>query len=148
MVISMLKRIIDFFRYNGEKWMTISVYIYAAYYRMCILFVPMPKLEKRMGIRGEESPENETPENIKLAKLVRFHVNRVTGHTPWESKCLVQALTARRILKKKNINTTLYLGVMKENNEMKAHAWLRCGELYVTGGDGSSFGMVAKFKAF
>ncbi len=144
----MIRRIIDFLRYNHEKWMTISIYIYSAYYRMCIRFIPMPKLEKRMGIRGEESSQEETTENLKLAKLVRFHVKRVTGHTPWESKCLVQALTARTILKKKNVNTTLYLGVMKEDNEMKAHAWLRCGNLYVTGGDGKAFGMVAKFKAF
>lgn len=144
----MIRRIIDFLRYNHEKWMTISIYIYSAYYRMCIRFIPMPKLEKRMGIRGEESSQEETTENLKLAKLVRFHVKRVTGHTPWESKCLVQALTARTILKKKNVNTTLYLGVMKEDNEMKAHAWLRCGNLYVTGGDGKAFGTVAKFKAF
>ena len=144
----MIRRIINFLRYNHEKRMTISVYLYAAYYRICILFIPMPKLEKQMGIRGEESPAEETGENLKMAKLVGFHVNRVTQHTPWESKCLVRALTARAILKKKNINSTLYLGVMKENEKMVAHAWLRCGLLYVTGGNGKEYGMVAKFKAF
>ena len=147
-MVNLIRSVIDFFRYNHEKWMTISVYIYSAYYRMCIRFVPMPKLENRMGIRGEESPDQETAENLWVAKLVRFHVTRVTRHTPWESKCLVQALTARKILKKKNVNSNLYLGIMKENNELKAHAWLRCGQLYVTGGDGKDFGMVAKFKAF
>lgn len=144
----MIRSIIDFLRYNHEKWMTITVYLYSAYYRMCIRFVPMPKLEKRMGIRGEESAPQETSKNLKLAKLVGFHVRRVTRHTPWESKCLVQALTARKILKKKGVNATLYLGVRKDNEELKAHAWLRCGELYVTGGDGKAFGMVAKFRSF
>ena len=28
---------------------------------------------------------------------------------------------------------------------MKAHAWLRCGGLYVTGGTGEEFAQVAKF---
>ena len=148
MRIKMLKRVIGFLKYNGEKWMTITVYIYAAYYRMCMLFIPKPRLEKKMGIRGVES-EAEVPLNdIKMAKLVGFHVNRVTGHTPWESKCLVRAMTARKILMKKGINTTLYLGVGTEDDKMVAHAWLRCGALYVTGGNGSQYATVAKFKAF
>ena len=29
---------------------------------------------------------------------------------------------------------------------MIAHAWLRCGQMYVTGGNGSSYAMVAKFR--
>ena len=31
---------------------------------------------------------------------------------------------------------------------MIAHAWLRCGQIYVTGGDGQGYAVVAKFKAF
>ena len=29
------------------------------------------------------------------------------------------------MLKKKGISTTIYLGVRKEGNEMKAHAWCK-----------------------
>lgn len=144
----MLKRFIDFMRYNGEKWMTITVYFYTAYYRLCIRFVPMPKIEKNMGIRGEESEETETEENVRLAKLVRFHVNRVTEHLPLKRKCWVRALTARKILMKHGVNSTLYMGVGKENDQMIAHAWLRCGQIYVTGGNGQGYAVVAKFKAF
>lgn len=144
----MLKRFINFIRYNGEKWMTISVYFYTAFYRACILFLPKPKLEKMMGVRGQESTEEETVANLRMAKLVGFHVNRVTTHTVWESKCLVRAMTARKILLKKGINSTLYLGVGKEDGKMIAHAWLRCGQLYVTGGTGAGYAMVAKFRAF
>ena len=50
------------------------------------------------------------------------------------------------MLKSKNISTTIYLGVRKEGNEMKAHAWLRCGEYYVTGGAiRDQYTVVAKF---
>lgn len=144
----MIKRVIDFFRYNGEKWMTITVYLYVAFYRLCILLVPMSRIEKMMGIRGEESTAEENVENMKLAKLVGFHVNRVTEHLPLKRKCFVRALTARRILMKKGVNSTLYMGVGLENGKMIAHAWLRCGLLFVTGGNGSGYSTVAKFKAF
>lgn len=143
----MMRRLIDFWRYNGEKWMTITVYLYVAYYRLCLLFVPMSRIEKMIGTRGEESEVEESPENLKLAKLVGFHVNRVTEHLPLKRKCFVRALTARKILMKKGVNTTLYLGVGKENDKMTAHAWLRCGLFFVTGGNGNGYTMVAKFMA-
>ena len=144
----MIRRVIDFLRYNGEKWMTITVYLYVAYYRLCLLLVPMSRIETMIGVRGEESDAEETLENLKLAKLVGFHVNRVTAHLPLKRKCFVRALSARKILMKKGVNTTLYLGVGKEEGNMVAHAWLRCGQLYVTGGNGAGYAMVAKFRAF
>lgn len=139
-------RIINYLRYNNEKWMTIKIYIYTWFYRMCILLIPKPKFEKMIGERGVESEQEESYENMKTAKRVGIHVYRVTGHTLWESKCLVQAMTARKLLKEKGIHSTLYLGVGKENDKMIAHAWLRCGRLYVTGGNGEGYAMVAKFR--
>lgn len=142
----MSNRLINYLRYNNEKWITVQIYFYAAFYRMCILAVPMQRIEKMLGYRGEESPVEETLEHIKAAKRIGIHVNRIAEHTPWESKCLVRAMTARKILEKKGISCTLYLGVGKEEDKMVAHAWLRCGPLYVTGGDGADYGMVAKFR--
>ena len=56
----------------------------------------------------------------KLGKLLHF-------------KCLSQAIAAQRLLKQKNINSQLYLGVNKADKQLKAHAWLKCGSLFVTG---------------
>lgn len=144
----MIKRVIDFMRYNGEKWMTITVYFYVAYYRLCILLLPMKRIEKMMGVRGEESSVEESNENLRIAKLVGFHVNRVTEHLPLKRKCFVRSLTARKILMKKGINSTLYMGVGLEDGKMIAHAWLRCGLLFVTGGTGQGYSTVAKFRAY
>lgn len=136
-------------KYNGEKGMTISVYYYTAYYRLCLLVLKMTQMEKMMGIRGEESVMEETAENLWMSKIVGFHVNRVTEHLPLKRKCWVRALTARKLLMKKGICTTLYMGVGKDDDgNMIAHAWLRCGQRFVTGGNGDGYAMVAKFKAF
>jgi hypothetical protein len=38
----------------------------------------------------------------------------------------------------RGIPATLYLGVEKRDDRVHAHAWLRCGTTFVTGGDGSA----------
>ncbi len=139
-------RIWNYLRYNNEKWMSVKIYIYTMFYRACILALPKTWLERMMGVRGEESEPEESMEDLKQAKRVGIHVNRITEHTLWESKCLVRAMTARKLLKEKGIHTTLYLGVGKEDDKMVAHAWLRCGQMYVTGGNGEGYAMVAKFR--
>jgi hypothetical protein len=142
----MIKSIKNYLKYNNSKFMTVQIYFWTAVYRLCIIFVPMPKLEKKLGERGEESPGEESIDNLRIAKRVGLNVVRVASHTPWESKCLVRAMTARKLLMKKHISSTLYLGVGKDNDQMIAHAWLRCGNMYVTGGDGKNYSMVAKFR--
>ncbi len=126
--------------------MTLAIYAYTAFYRFTILFIPSKIQQKYWGRSGEESPMEETKEHYDYCALVSKHVNRVSNKTEWESKCLVRALTARRLLMRKNITCTLYLGVGKnEKGEMVAHAWLRSGQAYVTGGNGKDYATVAKY---
>ena len=124
-----------------------KTFIYTGCARAFILFVPFNKLRKRMGKVKEESPEEVDINTYMEARNVSEIVSIVSRHTPWESKCLVQALTAQKLLKEKEISTTLYLGVKKDrDNNMLAHAWLRCGEYYVTGGaNKDGYAVVAKF---
>ncbi len=136
-----------FFKENHNKGLTISVWMYAAWYRFRIRFFPMKYLRKHFGVEGEESSHEGNKEDYRYAKLVARHVNRSANNTPWESKCLVRALTAQSLLKKKKISTTLYLGVGTEDGKMTAHAWLRTGELYVTGGNGEGYAVVATYRA-
>ena len=70
---------------------------------------------------------------------------KVCDKTPWESKCLVRALAAQRLLCRRGLSSTLYLGCGMEEGKMVAHAWLRFGEMYVTGGDGGGYTTVARF---
>ena len=130
---------------NKFKSVTIRAYIYSAIFRFQIKFVKPKKMRKNWGEEGKESPEKESREVYKYAASVSRIVNRICSKAPWESKCLVRALTAQKILKKKGIHSTMYLGCGLKDGEMVAHAWLRCGEMYVTGGDGSEYSMVDKF---
>ena len=132
---------------NESKFDYIRAYIYTGIARAYILFVPFNKLKKKMGKVKAESPEEVDIDIIKKAKKVSWIVTTAASHTPWESKCLVQALTAQKLLKRKGISTTIYLGVKKDRkNNMLAHAWIWCGSYYVTGGyNREGYAVVAKY---
>lgn len=133
---------------NKNKRLTLAIYFYTAWYRFLILTFPSKFLQKHWGESGAESQPTETRWHYQYAYKISSVVNRTADHTNWESKCLVRALTARKLLLRKGISCTLYLGVGKdEDGKMIAHAWLRTGEMYVTGGDGTDYATVAKFAS-
>lgn len=131
-----------------DKKMFLEAYILSGIYRFTILVIPFKKLRKYIGVYKKESSREIPTDNYKVARKVLNAVNIATKRTPWESKCLVRALTAQKMLKKRKIYTTLYLGVGKDKeNKMLAHAWLRCGEVILTGGaEMNRFQEVAKFS--
>lgn len=142
------RKLITFIKIDNKiKFDFLRAYFYCGIARAYILFVPFNKLRKKMGKSKEESSEVVGNEVYKVAKRISWIVIQAARYTPWESKCLVQALTAQRMLKKRGISTTLYLGVNKDSqNNMLAHAWLRCGEYIVTGGtQKNGYVVVAKF---
>lgn len=134
---------------NKSKGDFIRAFIYCGIARMYILFFPFNKLKKRMGKVKAESPEVVDINTVREARNIGRTVLHAASYTPWQSKCLVQALAAQWMLKRKGISTTIYLGVKKDKqNNMLAHAWTRCGSYYVTGGyNRQGYAVVAKFAS-
>ncbi len=141
----MIHKIYNFITKNTSKKETILSYLYSGIFRMQLLWIKPKYLQKHWGEEGKESEAKEDVECYRYAYKVSQVVNRICSKTSWESKCLVRALTAQKLLKEKNIHTTLYLGCKMEDGKMVAHAWLRCGEMYVTGGNGDGYAVVDKF---
>lgn len=130
-----------------DKLMIIEAFFLTGIIRFCILFVPFSKLGKLSGKYNEESVYRLHDKEIFIGNKVGYIVYLVSKYTPWESKCLVKALTAQTLLRRRKITSTVYLGVAKDQNKkLIAHAWLRCGENIITGDDERyGFTMVAKF---
>lgn len=142
-----IARAFRFVKYNRAKKLTARAIFLSAYYRLCILMVKPKKLHKRWGVEGEETDrEGIAPWQYRYAYWVSYAVEHVCSRTAWESKCLVRALTAQRLLKTKGIPSTMYLGCKMEDGKMVAHAWLRVGKVYVTGGNGEGYSIVDRFK--
>ncbi|WP_438824320.1 lasso peptide biosynthesis B2 protein [Bacillus sp. JJ1533] len=112
----------------------IEAFIYLGWARFQVLFCPFSKLAPSLGVYMKESEEEITEGHCKDLKSIRHSIQIISKYTLWESKCLVRAIAALKMLERRNIDSTLYLGTGKdENGKMIAHAWLRSGSMYVTG---------------
>jgi hypothetical protein len=147
--MSILMRGYRFIRYNEHKSLTLKAWILSARFRFQMLYEKTGTLNKKWGIEGEESAEDASLDEYRFCKKVAYAVNQVCNKTKWESKCLVRALTAQRLLAEKKIESTMYLGCREDNGKMVAHSWIRVGKMYVTGGNGiaDGYAVVAKFKS-
>lgn len=107
-----------------------------AWYRFQVLYRPFSKLSPKIGTLGQETPWDARRDPVVTE--VRGMVEAVSKRMPWNCNCLTQALTAKKMLSRRNFPSTLYMGVASgESGEMEAHAWLRYGNMYITGRAGA-----------
>lgn len=106
--------------------------------RLLLLLMPFQRLTRLMGKANIESPETLDELSQSRANKIGWSVYTMSRHTPWESKCLVQAMAAQTLLRWLRIPGTLYLGVKKGNgNSLEAHAWVRSGKHIIVGDYGN-----------
>lgn len=130
------RRVIRFFGLPWrEQLLFIEAFCLTGVVRLAILLIPFRWMAPALGKHMFESPMKE--DSIKLVTAIRIGwiVETASRHTPWESKCLVQAIVGKILLRQYGIANTLYLGVQRDDGKkLVAHAWLRCGETIITGG--------------
>lgn len=133
-----------------DKVLFFEAFLLCGITRMIIKMIPFSKIKGCMGVYMKESPYEIDVSYYKVIKEVAWAVNQASKYAPWESKCFVQALTAQNMLKRRKIYSTLYLGVAKKGTEnINAHAWLRSGQVIITGGyERGDFKEVAKFSNY
>ena len=89
-------------------------------------------------------------DEIAKACAVRRAILRVGGQLPWQSSCLVRALAAWMMLRRRHLPSVLQLGVRTgpPAQGLSAHAWLKCGEVEVVGVEtAAEFTPLAAFRA-
>lgn len=127
-------KIIAFWRMpNKEKLIFIEAFIFLGWSRI-LKNIPFKKLAPLLGTHMSELPyENNLAVRDDL-RAVSSAINIMSKYTFWESQCLVKAIAAMKMLNRRGIGTTLYLGISKDKDgKMIAHAWLRNGTYYISG---------------
>lgn len=116
-------------------------------WKMEIVFLPMRWYVAKFGKKGLEFNE-EVELDRSLVRKIQNSVKRADSILPWKSKCLTEAISTKRLLERKSIRSTLYLGVARdEKGKLIAHAWLRQGKRIVSGENGyEKFTVVEKFS--
>jgi hypothetical protein len=82
-----------------------------------------------------------------LSTKIEHAIRRASRYTLHSSKCYDQALSAKALLGQMGLPATIYFGLAKESeNQLMAHAWVRCGESIISGKAGMErFTVVACF---
>lgn len=96
--------------------------------------VPFRRIAPYLGNQMRESPTHIAPVFQAQVARIGWAVQTVNRWLPWPGTCLVQAIAAKRMLQRRKIASTLYLGVRRPaEHALQAHAWLRSGEAILTG---------------
>jgi hypothetical protein len=87
-----------------------------------------------LGKQLPREPEAPSAEQFARAKAVAGAVRTMSARTPWKSRCLPQAIATQIMLGRRRINSTLFLGLTRNDEKrMKAHAWVMCGATTLIG---------------
>jgi hypothetical protein len=128
-----------------RKWMKLDgdrrrmfweAYRFMGFSRFLVLTRPFKQIAPGLGTM--DAPETVPATDMRVTRKVAWAIRTAAKFTPWKSNCLAQGLAGWRMLKRRGLPAALYFGVAKdETDRMIAHAWLRSGEYFICGGDGS-----------
>lgn len=130
-----------------EKWILVEATFLLIIIKGMILLFPLRWYKGVLGVQNAAT--DFTPDSLamKVILCVSRAIVRSRKVIPWKNQCLTEAITAKLLLRRRGVNSTLYLGVNRDNNTMTAHAWLCCGQLFVTGKRGmEKFTVVSSFS--
>lgn len=117
--------------------------------RVVIAVFTMRRITTRLGIAKQETLQEELPQHqVWKARRIRRAIRKAAPHTPTESNCYPQALTAYSLLRAARIPTTVYYGAAfaGSKDSLETHVWVRSGTDIVTGGPHHrGFGVLASF---
>ena len=134
-----------FQRPRRQKFLIIEAYLYLLLARAAVLLLPFKRVASLIGSKGESPVEAVTSD---IPAQVQWSIVTASRYAFWNTLCLTQALAAKFMLNRRGIKSTLYLGTTRPSDEkFLAHAWLRCGEMIVTGEQGrEGYTVVACFS--
>lgn len=109
--------------------------------RLGLIFVPFPKLARRLGVFVSPSDPRALParaasaqEHARIAEEIGWAVTRSAHYLPFGAVCLPQAMAARVMLKRRGVASVLHFGAAKgQETPLDAHAWLDAAGVQVTG---------------
>ncbi|TMM50423.1 lasso peptide biosynthesis B2 protein [Qipengyuania marisflavi] len=89
---------------------------------------------RRWRARFGQTVTQDTHADISTVRRVRLAIARAHRTIPTAPNCLPQALAAKRMLARRGITTSLFLGTESDGAGVRHfHAWLKAGPEWVTG---------------
>lgn len=99
-----------------------------------LLLLPYKYMKLFLGIYNK-TPESKTVDIVESRRIGRY-IRHIGDRLPWKCTCLVNAVAAKIMLRRRGIPATIYFGMTRdESRKIIAHAWTKCGNFLVTGKD-------------
>ena len=117
-----------------EYALFVEAWICLSFAKLLVVFLPFKKIASMIG-----EPQVESPKEVKFAikvKDIEISIIRAVKYALFASKCYDQALATTYMLKRRKITSTIYFGLHKKDDQLVAHAWVRCGENIISGRKG------------
>ncbi|MDQ0187228.1 lasso peptide biosynthesis B2 protein [Cytobacillus kochii] len=116
-----------------KKQLLIEALIYLAYARI-YKQLPFSKVSHLLGKHMKETEQTQDLHRENPIQQISEAVHHMSRYTFWESECLVKAVACMKMLERRGIESTLYLGTARDDyGEFVAHAWLRSGTFFLSG---------------
>lgn len=142
----LFRKVSIFLSFSFEmKRLVVEAFIFLAVARF-LKALPFAKVAPSLGVQMEET-EFDMNADSRILKQISQAIHIMSAYTFWESQCLVKAIAGMKMLERRKIESTLYLGTAKDKDgKLIAHAWLRSGSFYISGSEGMErFSVVGKF---
>jgi len=108
------------------------------------LVVPFPRLARTLA----NSPASSPPATADEIEVVRRAIDAWTRRLPIKPKCFSRGLAAVEMLKRRGRSAHLYYGAATFDGRLKAHVWVKSGELDVVGCDiAEDYALLASFPS-
>lgn len=128
------------------KVLLLEAYFYLMWARV-MKKLPFIKISRNLGTYMEETSTENDYSNRRTLNKISQAIHIMSRYTLWESQCMVKAIAGLKMLRRRNIESTIYFGTGRnEKGKLIAHAWLRSGSIYISGSEGmNKFTVVGKF---
>jgi len=116
-----------------KPFLILEAYFFMIFSKIALSLFSFKWVAGFMGNLMSESSEEDNYKKEEL-KLISDSIQISDRNIPMKTECYVQALAARLMINRRKMESTIYLGLMKdEKGDTKGHAWLRSGNFIVTG---------------
>lgn len=128
---------------SADRGLLVEATLRLAVARLALL-IPFRFVSPHLGAPMQETSDDGA--DRALLRRVSWAIGAVSRRAPWRCRCLEQGIAAKMMLRRRRLPNTLYLGLARGERQLEAHAWLRSGTVYVTGGEGRErFSVVSTF---
>ena len=121
---------------KGLKWLFLRAFFLSAVVKFTLRYLPYRCRLRWMGLPNNETGTIGDDSLQQQRTLVKQALGWCKIYSPWNTECYTMAITGKILLRQIGIDSTLYIGFRKkEDQSMEGHAWLRSGNVMITGGE-------------